>query len=105
MSYADWDPYQSYDDYICYSLEWKVTLNRRTVAKQTENNLFLAPSDFWNKELSSKVKNIVTSTRKPYEVKATTILLSVNDRSEQNITKHFEKLHIDWAIVERQLQE
>jgi hypothetical protein len=35
---------------------------------------------------------------------ATTIAISVNDRLEYNITKRFEKLEIDWLIVERQLQ-
>jgi hypothetical protein len=85
-------------------MEWKLTLNRRLVAKQTEDDLVVAPSDFWNKELSSKIADIVKSTGKPCEANATTIAISVNDHSEYNITKSFERLEIDWPIVERQLQ-
>lgn len=59
---------------------------------------------FYNEELSSKIADIVKSTGKSCEADATTIAISVNDRSESNITKRFEKLDIDWPIVERQLQ-
>jgi len=79
-------------------------MNRRVTAKQTENDLVVAPSDFWNEELSSKVADIVKSTGKSCEADATTIAISVNDRSEYDITKRFERLEIDWLIVERQLQ-
>ena len=43
-------------------MEWKLTLNKRAAAKQTEENLVVAPSDFWNKELASKIADIVQST-------------------------------------------
>ena len=87
-----------------YIMEWKLTLNRRVAAKQTENDLVVAPSDFWNEELSSQIADIVKSTGKSCEADATTIAISVNDHSEYDITKRFEKLEIDWLIVERQLQ-
>jgi hypothetical protein len=81
-------------------------ISHRTVytAKQTEDDLVVAPSDFWNEELSSKIADIVKSAGKPCEADATTIVLSVNEGSERDITKRFEKLQIDWPIVERQLQ-
>jgi hypothetical protein len=85
-------------------MEWKLTLNRRVAAKQTEDDLVLAPSDFWNEELSSKIADIVKSTGKPCEADATTIIIFVNDRLEHDITKRFKQLEIDWPIVERQLQ-
>ena len=97
--YADWVPGQPYDEQLpsCmhYIMEWKLTLNRRVAAKQTEDDLVLAPSDFWNKDLSSKIADIVKSIGKPCEPDATTIVISVNDRSEHDITKHFEQLQID----------
>jgi hypothetical protein len=86
-----------------YIMEWKLTLNKRVVAKQTEDDLVLAPSDFWNEELSSKIADIVKSSGKPCN-DATTIVISVNDRSEPDITKRFEELQIDWPIVENKLQ-
>lgn len=106
--HADWAPDQSYDELppscIHYIMEWKLTLNRRLVAKQTEDDLVVAPSDFWNEELSSKISDVVKSTGKSCEGNATTIAISVNERSEHDTIKRFEKLEIDWLIVERQLQ-
>jgi hypothetical protein len=64
-------------------------------AEQTEYDLVVAPSDFWNEELSSKIADIVESTGKSSEADATTIAISVNDRSEHDITKRFKKLEID----------
>jgi hypothetical protein len=108
VPYADWAPDQSYDELppscIHYIMEWKLTLNRRLVAKQTEDDLVVAPSDFWNEELSSKISDVVKSTGKSCEANATTIAISVNERSEHDTIKRFEKLEIDWLIVERQLQ-
>lgn len=108
VPYEDWIPDQLYNDQppscMRYVMDWKLTLNRITAAKQTEDDLGLAPSDFWNEELSPKIADIVTSTGKPCEAEATTIVISVNDRSEHDITKRFDKLQIDWPVVERQLQ-
>jgi hypothetical protein len=87
-----------------YIMEWKLTLNKRVVAKQTEDDLVLALSDFWNEELSSKIADIVKSLGKPCKADATTIVISVNDRSERDMTKCFEELQIDWLIVENKLQ-
>ncbi len=87
-----------------YVMEWKLILNKRVVAKQTEDDLVLAPNDFWNEKLSSKIAEIAQSTGKPYKVEATTIVVSVNDRSERDITKRFEGLQIDWPMLEGKLQ-
>ena len=54
--------------------------------------------------LASKIADIVHSTGKSYKADATTIAISVNDRSERDITKHFKEVQIDWPVVERQLQ-
>jgi sulfur relay (sulfurtransferase) DsrC/TusE family protein len=40
--------------YIHYEREWKLTVNNRQVAKQTEQDLVLAPDDLWNESLMSK---------------------------------------------------
>jgi hypothetical protein len=86
---------------MSYLLEWKLALNRRVIAKQTEDDLFIAPGDFWNEELSSKIIDIARSTGKTYEPDATTVVLSANDRSEHDTTKRFERLDIGWLIIER----
>lgn len=108
VPYADWVPGQSYKEQppfcIHYILEWRLTFNKRVAAKQTEDNLVVPPSDFWNIELSSKIADIIKSTGKPYKADATTIVISVNNRAELDITKHFKELQLDWPVVERQLQ-
>lgn len=48
-------------------MEWKLALNKRTAANQTEDNLVVAPSDLWNEELASKITDIVQSTGKSYK--------------------------------------
>ena len=50
VPYADWIPGQSYEEQppFCmhYIMEWKLTVNKRVAAKQTEDDLVIAPSDF-----------------------------------------------------------
>ncbi|KAK3933481.1 hypothetical protein QBC46DRAFT_368727 [Diplogelasinospora grovesii] len=87
-----------------YLLGWKLTLNKRTVAKQTEKDLVVAPSDFWNEELSCKIAEIAQSTGKACEPGATIIVLSVDERNEHDVSRHCKRLDIDWPVVERQLQ-
>ena len=56
VPYADWDADQSYDELppscMHYLMDWKLTLNRRLLAKQTEDALVVAPSDFWNEKFN-----------------------------------------------------
>ncbi|EHK19848.1 uncharacterized protein TRIVIDRAFT_47145, partial [Trichoderma virens Gv29-8] len=84
----------------------KLTVNNRQVAKQTKQDLVLAPGDFWNKTLISRLDKLVQKTQvnKQYAADATTIVISVTERSERNITKQFDKIKVDWLVVERQLQ-
>jgi hypothetical protein len=45
---------------ICvhYLVEWKVTLNNRSVHKVTERNVVLSPSNFWRDSLKERVKKV-----------------------------------------------
>ncbi|KAE9571015.1 hypothetical protein CGMCC3_g12947 [Colletotrichum fructicola] len=109
LDYRRWAPGQSYDEQpsrlMLYTMQWKLTLNNRKAVEQTEQNLVVAPSDFWKEVLASKIAEIVASKKKSYETSATTIVMSVpNDRSEDKITKHFLGQQIDWTVIERQLQ-
>ena len=108
VAWDDWVPGESYDDQppfcIHYRLEWKLTLNKRTVAKQTEKDLVVAPSDFWTEKLSSKITAIAQSTGKTCEPSATIMALSVNERNEDPVNNYYPQLDIDWPDVERQLQ-
>ncbi|KAK4071308.1 hypothetical protein Purlil1_13462 [Purpureocillium lilacinum] len=108
VPYADWDAGQSYDDVpptcILYVLEWKITFNNRQVRKQTEEGLVVAPGEFWDEDLSIRVEDIAKKTAKPSMPDTTTIIMSVNDRGESDITKSYKELQVDWSVVERQLR-
>jgi hypothetical protein len=73
----------------------EVDTKHRLVAKQTEDDLVVVLNDFYEEELSSKIADIIKSTGKSCKADATTITISINNRSEYDTTKRFEKLEID----------
>ncbi|OAL42640.1 hypothetical protein IQ07DRAFT_463994, partial [Pyrenochaeta sp. DS3sAY3a] len=50
------------------------------------------------------IAEIVSSRGKPCKPEATTIVISVNDRSERDTTKRYKELEVDWLVVEKQMQ-
>jgi hypothetical protein len=106
----DWQEGRSYDEQppscIHYSIEWKVALNKRVVSNDTEQNLVLAPEAYWEKYLKPKLERVLGqkfARNQRVRPDDTAITLSINDRSEHNLTKRFEKTNIDWSSVEDQL--
>lgn len=107
---AEWDEYNNYEEDIPsrlrYSIEWKVTVNNKVVAKDTEQDLVLVPAAYWHMYLKPKVEKL--SSRKVAHIRQveyddTGVIVSVNDRSERDLTKRFDKMDIDWSVVEKQL--
>lgn len=107
---AEWDEYNSYEEdtpsRLRYSIEWKVAVNNKVVAKDTEQDLVLAPAAYWHMYLKPKVEKL--SSRKVahnrhVEYDDTGVVVSVNDRSERDLTKRFDNMDIDWSVVETQL--
>ncbi|OAQ59770.1 hypothetical protein VFPFJ_11564 [Purpureocillium lilacinum] len=84
VPYFDWAPTQSYDynPPVCikYVMEWKVAFNNRKIRMHTEDNLVVAPSEFWREERKDP------------------------RHREDDVEAHFAELEIDWSSVERQLQ-
>ncbi|EMD96376.1 hypothetical protein COCC4DRAFT_155192 [Bipolaris maydis ATCC 48331] len=107
---AEWDEHNSYDEdipsWLRYSIEWKVVVNNKTLSKDTEQDVVLAPSVYWRFCLRAKVDKLL-SRKLPHgkHVKCddTSVVASVNDRSERDLTKRFDDIDIDWPLVERQL--
>ncbi|KAH6869397.1 hypothetical protein B0T10DRAFT_501620 [Thelonectria olida] len=113
LQLSDWDPTFQDDglDPTCihYDIEWKLQLKKGRLSKLveiTEENLILAPGAYWDKflsvELAATVKDKLPETK--YEPDETTIVVSVEKRSERNMRKRFDGLHVDWKTVEDKLR-
>jgi hypothetical protein len=86
-------------------IEWRVTLNNRVVAKDTEQDLALDPSSYWQ-DIRQKAENILRrkiARNRRVRLDDTTVVVSVNDRSQRDLTKRFERTDIDWTTIQGQL--
>lgn len=68
---AEWQEGGEYDEmpprYICYTIAWKLILNCKTVGKVTEEDLVIAPSEYWEKALQTNVENILQTKKKRHQ--------------------------------------
>ncbi|KAK5308970.1 hypothetical protein LTR70_010701, partial [Exophiala xenobiotica] len=108
----DWQSDGAYDEdpptCVHYSLEWRVTSNGKPISKDTEPNLVLSPSAFWQRTLHSRLDRLVGRKMGDADIakaEETSITVSVTDRSERDLTKQFDELDIDWTVIEGQLVE
>jgi hypothetical protein len=106
----EWDEHNSYDgdvpSLLRYTVEWKVMVNNKVIAKETEQDVVLAPAAYWHMYLNVKVERLVSTKLPPgrnVEYDDTNVVVSVNDRSERDVTKQFDSMDIDWSAIARQL--
>jgi hypothetical protein len=82
----------------------KVTVNNRAIMpKDTEQDIILAPADYWEHFLQPKLENFLRKKNRPLRSEATTVTVSVTARSERNLSKRFDDTSIEWAVIESQL--
>ncbi|KAI9036240.1 uncharacterized protein KD926_002149 [Aspergillus affinis] len=91
--------------YIRYLIEWKVTLNNRVVKKDTEQDLVLKPGSYWEQITQNAEKALQRKVKRNQRIISddTEIIVSVNDRSQDDLTKTFDGTDVDWTIIENQL--
>jgi hypothetical protein len=110
LALAEWEEYNSYEEEtpsrLRYSIEWKVVVNNKVVAKDTEQDLVLVPSAHWHLCLKPKVEKLLSKKvahNRHVEFDDTSVVVSVNDRSQRDLTKRFDNMDVDWSVIERQL--
>ncbi|OQD75547.1 hypothetical protein PENANT_c153G06638 [Penicillium antarcticum] len=109
LQFGDWEEGRTYDEdpptCIHYLIEWKVTLNSRTVVKDTEQDLVLAPRFYWRLFLQPKLKELLIRKypRRELELDDTSIVVSAT--RQKGITRRFDRTDIEWSSIEKQLHD
>ncbi|CAI7613187.1 unnamed protein product [Penicillium pancosmium] len=112
LPFAEWEKGDEYDEYpphyVCYTIAWKLVLNRKTVGKVTEDDLIVAPSEYWDGTLKVNVEDMLQMKKKRSQrvrSEGTAVTVSVNDKSLKDFEKFYSSTHIDWKPVEKQLRK
>ncbi|WQF77118.1 hypothetical protein CDEST_02132 [Colletotrichum destructivum] len=113
---SDWERTTQYDknNPICihYDFRWKVSqrekIRARQVCSDTDPDLVLAPSDFWNVDFEPRLEALLKDKNKfpgdKYTCEETIIDISVERSRQRGLKKRFEGLEIDWDTVNNHME-
>jgi hypothetical protein len=103
LSLDEWNENEMYDEEpptcLHYSIEWKVTLNNKILAKDTEPDLVLAPRFYWSLFLRDKLEKLLQKKlplSKRVACEDTNVVVPVTERSKRDLTKRFDKMDVNW---------
>ncbi|KAJ5543730.1 hypothetical protein N7513_007238 [Penicillium frequentans] len=90
-------------NYIHCQIEWRVKLNNRVVAKDTEQDLALPPSSYWERieDTARDVLRRKIAHNRRVRLDDTNVVVSVNERSQSDLIKRFEGTNVDWTTMTR----
>jgi hypothetical protein len=77
--------------------------NRAIMPKDTEQDIVLAPAAYWQHVLGPKLEDSMRKQKRSLKSDFTSVVVSVTQRTEPNLTKVFPQTSIDWAVIENQL--
>ncbi|KAF6833354.1 hypothetical protein CPLU01_05548 [Colletotrichum plurivorum] len=87
--------------HVPYVVEWKLTANNRTITKDSEHNITIAPQEFWERQLKEQVQEVLSRKlppQKTFRPVDSDVVVSVTDRSQRDfshLTRVGKKLRID----------
>ncbi|KAJ5737400.1 uncharacterized protein N7483_002525 [Penicillium malachiteum] len=112
LPFCEWNEggeyYEEPPRYVCYTIEWKLILNHKAVGRVTEEDLVVAPSEYWEGTLKAGVEDMLQLKKRRHQrvrSEGTAVTMKSNDRSQRNIEKFYNSAKIDWKPVEKQLHK
>jgi hypothetical protein len=106
----DWDKEKDYSidppECIRYTIIWKVKLNNRMIARDTEQDIVLAAAAHWPMFLQAKLDALLSkkvASGKRIKPDDSNVVVSINERSERDLVRRFDEVNVDWSVLEKQL--
>lgn len=92
--------------HLSYNVEWRLMVNKKAIARDTEQGVVLHPADCWQLLLQPRLEAALRqNVTAPHRVRPhkTDVVISVTGRSGRPLRKQFEGTEVDWIVVEKQL--